>query len=108
MTKKFIHSNKEINGKNSRIEFLIPDIFENRPRLIGLQSGKAYEFGMIVYTGVNLDGIKIIDKLTKHRVINEEQKEKYIDVLNQYLHQIKEIKIGKVVRLMDDFKLVER
>ena len=40
MTKKFITGDKLVDGKDAPEEFLIPDIFDIKSRLIGIKTGK--------------------------------------------------------------------
>ncbi len=98
MTKKFIHSDKSINGKGSKTEFLIPDIFNGTNQFIGLDSLKTYEFGLIVFTGVNLDVTEVLNKVNAKRKIGLLKKRKVKAELQKYLTQIKELKIGNTVR----------
>ncbi|UXE67270.1 MAG: hypothetical protein KA713_09335 [Chryseotalea sp. WA131a] len=107
MTKKFIHTDKKINGQKCKSEFLIPDVFDDKSRLIGIKSKMVYDFGLVIYTGVDLDENKVLDKLADVTSLSTDEKDKYSQILKDYLSQIKDCKIGKVVTLDDNFKLIE-
>ena len=96
---------KGLNGKNSKGEFLIPDVFENKNRLIGIKSKKVYECGLVVYTGIDLDENKIVDKLPDIQSISSSDQQSCKDIFKSYLTQVKEMKIGKIVRLTDNYIL---
>lgn len=102
MTKKFVRS-----GKKAINEFIIPDIFENKSRLIGIKTGEIYNYGLICYTGVELDTEKVFAKATKERKIRLFSKAIKKKIIEYYLKQIKEIKIGKLVTLDANFNLIE-
>lgn len=107
MTRKFLHSHKKPNGKKARNEFLIPDIFENTSRLIGIETGISYNYGLVCYTGVDLNADIVFDKATKYRKITILRRRAVKKMLTNYLAQIKEIKISKAVVIDDNYNLIE-
>lgn len=42
MTKKFLHTDSKSSKMKIKNEHIIPDIFENKSRLIGIESEKVY------------------------------------------------------------------
>jgi hypothetical protein len=102
MTKKFVHTDKEINGRLTKNEFLTPDIFNGLNVLIGLESQTNYQYGKIVYTGVELDTDKILKKNTESAKFGFFKKRKVKKTLDNYLKQIKEFKVGDKVALQND------
>lgn len=51
-------------------EFLIPDIFSNSIKFIGLSSGKSYDRGLIVYTGKQITPSELLDKSKNIKPLN--------------------------------------
>ena len=76
MTKKFIHTSKEVNGAKCKSEFIIPDIFNANPKMIGLETGNTYKSGKIVYTGVNLSVNEVLQKTEKQKTLGFFKEEK--------------------------------
>ena len=46
----FTASTREINGKEAKIELLVPDVINFTPKFIGLTSGKMYNKGAFIST----------------------------------------------------------
>ena len=107
MTKKFIHTAKKVNGQKCKSEFIIPDIFNGKPNLIGIETGKKYNAGIIVYTGVDLTVDKIFEKAEMLSKIGFFRRRKAKNTISKYLTQIKNTKIGSVVTLTNDHELVK-
>ena len=105
MTKKFVHTDKSINGKKAKNEFLIPDIFEGSNKFIGLSSLNYYSYGKIVYTGAKLDGTVVFEKVNKVKSIGIFRRRKIKKILKEYLIQVKGLKIGDTVTLELDGRL---
>lgn len=87
ITKKMIVGIKKSDG------FLVPN-FEVRKGFLSIQTGKESGAGIVVYTGVGLDGNSISQKLLeygkiKYSWIND------AELFDQYLSKIKNLKIGK-------------
>lgn len=107
MTKKFVHTSKEINGAKCKNEFIIPDIFSDSPNLIGLETGHQYKAGHIVYTGVDLTVTEVLEKAEKQKKLGFLRKIKAKKTVAKYLRQIKETKIGTVVTLTNKYELLK-
>lgn len=106
MTKKFVHTSKEINGAKCRNEFIIPDIFSDSPKLIGLETGLQYKAGHIVYTGVDLTVAEVLDKAEKQKKLGLLKRRKAKNTIEKYLNQIKIAKIGTAVVLSNEHELL--
>ena len=107
MTKKFIHTSKELNGTKCKSEFIIPDIFTGSPNLIGLETGRLYKAGHIVYTGVDLTVAEVLEKVEEQKKLGFFKRRKAKKSIEKYLRQIKDIKIGSVVTLNDEHELLK-
>ena len=70
MTKKFVHTDKDINGRKTKNEFQIPDIFEGSDKFLGLTSLTTYSHGMIIYTGEDLDETKVLEKVSQVKSVS--------------------------------------
>lgn len=101
MTKKFITGESE----QSSSEFVIPDIYDEKDRFIGIESGKIYESGLICYTGVDLNVDKLMKRILENRNLNFLQKRRAKKVIDLYLKQIKTFKISNSVKLGNGYKL---
>ncbi|SFT40030.1 hypothetical protein SAMN05216474_0350 [Lishizhenia tianjinensis] len=107
MTKKFVHSDKSAKGQRDKNEFLIPDIFTKTSRLIGIDSGREYDYGLICYTGVDLDANVVFEKVTALKKISILRHRGTKKLLTNYLERIKNIRISKSVAIDESFNLVE-
>ena len=99
MTKKFIESYLVSNHKKTqKREFVIPDVLNFTNNFIGIETKKEYSFGMICYTGVDLDSKIITDRLIKNQLIKSYDKNinKFID---SYLIDLKQYKISNKVTI---------
>lgn len=99
MTKKFVHTDKDINGKKTKNEFQIPDIFEGSDKFLGLTSLTTYSHGMIIFTGEDLDETKVLEKVSQVKSVSVFKRFKVKKILRNYLSQIKGLKIGDTVKL---------
>jgi len=106
LTKKFIHTDTRSPVKSYR-EFLVPDYLKIEGGFIGLNTLRNYDSGIIVYTGVDLDTEEILSMIEKKISLDEIQKERYRKLLLDLLMQVKDITIGKKVRVTNNFKIVE-
>lgn len=107
MTKKFIHTDKEIHGSKARDEFLIPDIIDFKAQFLGLESGKFYDTGLVVYTGMELNVDEVIEQIESSTGGFEYDLESLKKIISEYLVQIKEFNVGKVLRMNTPFILEE-
>ena len=107
MTKKFVHTSKELNGAKCKSEFIIPDIFSDNPNLIGLETRHQYDAGHIVYTGVDLTVTEVLENAEKQKKLGFFKRIKAIKVIEKYLLQIKETKIGTEVTLTNEYELLK-
>ncbi len=103
MTKKFVHTDKQITGERTKDEFLIPDFIDGTQNFLGLETCKKYEFGKIVFTGVELNADKIISKFEKQRSLDIDEKERLRPLLENYLNQISNLKIRDKVKINNEF-----
>ncbi len=106
LTKKFIHTDTR-SPENLYREFLVPDYFKIEGGFIGLTTLRNYDSGIIVYTGVDLDKEEILSMIEKKISLDEIQRERYRELLLDLLKQVKDITIGKKVKVIDNFKIVE-
>lgn len=76
-------------------EHLIPSLDGKTPAFVGIQTGKEYDRGYICYVGVDVNADDILSKLQM-----EESKGKEVrSILEEYLRQLKQFKIGNVVAI---------
>ena len=73
--------------------FLIPN-FEEGCGFLSIKSGKKIDLGMVVYTGVDLNGTSIISKIRKFGKINFPWAGN-TGLFDQYLQKVKTLKITK-------------
>lgn len=99
MTKKFIHTDKAINGESAKNEFLILDIYDDTTNLIGLKTLNSYQFGKIVFTGVELDVNEVFKRANNKRKISLLKRSKAKAKIGKYLEQIKNLKIGDTIHI---------
>lgn len=115
MTKKFIESYLDINNKRTRKrEFVIPDILNFTNNFIGIETMKEYSYGMICYTGVDLDSKIVTDRLIENQIIKSIDKN-INELIDLYLIDLKQYKIadiltvnhekGKFVLKLSDLKI---
>ncbi|MBR07259.1 MAG: hypothetical protein CMP48_06185 [Rickettsiales bacterium] len=105
MTKKFLHTDPSINGKGAKSEFLIPDIYNRTTKLIGLETLNPYEFGLVIYTGVDLDTEEVFNRANNKKSISILKRNRCKKIIANYLEDIKNLKIGDVVLLNEAFNL---
>ena len=99
ITKKMIAAIKKSDG------FLIPN-FETGKGFLSIKNGKEFNIGLVVYTGVGLDGNSIIEKINEYDTIKYSWI-KNSDIFDRYLIEIKNLKISKhysLVLVENDFK----
>jgi hypothetical protein len=99
MTKKFLiaFSDQGVR-KTKRKEFLIPDLNQFSDNFIGIETGKACQYGLVVYTGVELTTNIVIEKLMQNKVIQLTNIE-IENILFDYLQFIKSCKISDVLEI---------
>ena len=73
--------------------FLIPNL-ETGKGFLSIKNGKEFDVGMVVYTGVGLDGSSIFKKIREHGKV-ESPWINETEIFDKYLHQVKNLKIGK-------------
>ncbi len=105
MTKKFIQTNKSMNGPGVKKEFLIPDIYGDSKCFIGIDTNNRYEFGLIVYTGAELDEEIVLARAIEKKSIGFFQRKNAKKRLKIYLAEIKSLKIDDTVRLSESIGL---
>jgi hypothetical protein len=97
MTKKFLiaFSDQGIR-KTRKNEFIVPNLDHLDNYFIGLESGKICQFGIVFYTGYDLDPNIIVQKLIKNKIVS--QSSALIEkTLEEYLTFIKSCKISDVI-----------
>ncbi len=107
MTKKFIHTDKDLHGSKVTDEFLIPDIIDFKAQFLGIESGKHYDSGLVVYTGMELTVEEVIERFKSSLGGIEYDSESLKNIISEYLVQIKGYKIGKVLTMTTPFNLEE-
>ncbi|MCB1836329.1 MAG: hypothetical protein KDH99_01800 [Alcanivoracaceae bacterium] len=99
MTKKIAYS---LGHDASRGEFLAPVRTGNSHRLIGIETGRVYDQGMVVYTGKALSATMITSKAREFGISLDEA------LVNDYLKVIAALRISNkvAVKASPDFQLV--
>jgi hypothetical protein len=87
ITKKMIAGIKRSDG------FLIPN-YEEGSGFLSIKNGKKLDVGMVVYTGVDLNGNSIISKIRKFGTLNYSWTGDQ-DLFDSYLKKVKSLKITK-------------
>jgi hypothetical protein len=108
--KTFIHTNREVHGKDSVQEFLLPNIVDLKPNFIGMTSGKTYEIGLLVGTSRKWDENILFNELKKVRKIGFFGRKKKKEILKNYIAQIPKLREefpDSIVKLDNDFKIVK-
>ncbi len=85
--------------------FLIPN-FDTGKGFLSIKNGKKFQVGIVVYTGVGLDGISITNKIEEFGEVNFPWI-KNTELFDKYLQQVKNLKISKKYSLEiveDDLK----
>ncbi len=85
--------------------FLIPN-FDTGKGFLSIKNGKKFQVGIVVYTGVGLDGISITNKIEEFSEVNFPWI-KNTEFFDKYLQQVKNLKISKKYSLEiveDDLK----
>jgi hypothetical protein len=102
MTKKFLiaFSDQGVR-KAKRKEFLIPDLNQFSDNFIGIETSKPCQYGLVVYTGVELTTNIVIEKLIQNKVIQQTNIE-IENILFDYLQFIKSCKISDVLEIKYD------
>ena len=99
MTKKFIESYLDSNQKRPRKrEFVIPDVLNFTNTFIGIETKKEYLYGMICYTGVDLDSKIVTDRLIENQVITTSNKN-INEIIDLYLTDLKQYKIADILTI---------
>jgi len=97
MTKKFIESYLDFNQKRPRKrEFVIPDILNFTNSFIGIDTKKEYSYGMVCYTGVDLDTKTVTDRLVENQIITSTDKV-INEIIELYLIDLKQYKIADIL-----------
>jgi hypothetical protein len=99
MTRKFVTTFYEKGiHKTKKREFLIPNITCPMDKFIGIETGRVCQYGLVVYTGVDLEVSTIIEKVIENKLISSSNKE-IESVIRNYLTFLKGCKIGDVIEL---------
>lgn len=106
--KTFIHTNKEVNGKDCVQEFLLPDVINYKPVFIGMTSGKTYNQGLLVSTSRRWDEHILLNELKKVKRISFFGRKRKKEVIKKYISQVSNLKdthSNFIVKLKDDLKV---
>lgn len=99
MTKKFIESYLDSNNKRPRKrEFVIPDILDFTDNFIGIETKKLYPYGMVCYTGVDIDATIVTERLIENRIITSTDKI-INEIIELYLIDLKQYKIADILSI---------
>lgn len=99
MTKKFIESYLDTNQKRARKrEFVIPDILNFTNNFIGIETSKVYSYGMVCYTGVDLNTRIVTDRLIENQIITSTG-EITNEIIDLYLIDLKQFKIADILSI---------
>jgi len=94
MTKKMIVAFDPDNPEKASSDFLVPE----STSFMSIKTGKPREYGLVVYTGMELAPNDLLSKLIDFgRKIDDVSRT--LSMLDAYLGMIKEMKIGDVVRI---------
>lgn len=91
--KKMPCSMRKDGAASLRSEHLVPCLTKEKPVFIGIKSGKEYDKGCISYLGVKVSSDDILKKLK----LPKGEAIKARPILDEYLKQINQFKIGNVV-----------
>jgi len=99
MTKKFLIAFSDQGLRKTRKnEFLVPNPNQLDNLFIGIETGKICQYGLVVYTGEELDPNIIVRKLIENKIISKTNSS--IDnILTEYLQFIKGCKIADVIEI---------
>ena len=109
IVKTFIHTNRDIHGKDCISEFLLPNIAENKPNFIGMTSGKSYDLGLIVGTSRKWDENILFNEFKKVKSVGLFGKKRKKQILKNYISQIPKIwkeNPDSIVELDNELSLV--
>lgn len=99
MTKKMLVPIDLENPEKDIRDFLYPSLVEEKFVLRGIKSGKIWENGIVSFTGKTVTSEEIFAK-----IVDSGQKISSVSllmkILNSYVGQLKEIKLGTVVKLV--------
>ncbi|WP_179336334.1 DUF6630 family protein [Winogradskyella costae] len=91
IVRTFIHTNKDIHGKDCISEFLLPNIAENKPKFIGMTSGKSYDKGLVVGTSRKWDENILFNEFKKVKSVGLFGRKRKKQILKNYISQIPKI-----------------
>lgn len=95
--KKLLIEIKMPSGKVGK-DFLIPNFRKSNNDFINIRTGRAVSRGVIVYIGVEITSEEILIKYLKNNSL-EYEKEKCLNILNDYLSKVNQFKIGNVLSI---------
>jgi hypothetical protein len=100
MTRKFIVSSLD-NGirKTNKNEFLIPNLNEPSNTFIGIESGKICQYGLVVYTGVDLDSNLVIERMIGNKILKVVDSQ-IAPSIEELLIFIKNCKVGDIIEVI--------
>lgn len=91
IVRTFVHTNKDIHGKDCVSEFLLPNIAENKPKFIGMTSGKSYDKGLVVGTSRKWDENILLNEFKKVKSVGLLGRKRKKQILKNYISQIPKI-----------------
>jgi len=75
---------------------VIPDILNFTNSFIGIDTKKEYSYGMVCYTGVDLDTKTVTDRLVENQIIASTDKV-VNEIIELYLIDLKQYKIADIL-----------
>ena len=94
-TRKMPSSLRKDGAASTRSEHLVPCLTKDRPVFVGVKTGKEYPTGCVSYLGRDVTTDDILAKLDLPAV----QAKRARPILDEYLTQLQEFKIGNVISL---------
>lgn len=84
----FIHTDKDINGIDCQMEFLVPNVVDKTNSFIGLTTGKSYEKGLVVGTHKTWNEFELFNLVKKVKKVGFFGNSARIRHLKDYLSQL--------------------
>lgn len=105
MPKLFIYSLNTKNCRFDKVECLIPDVFNFKSQLVGIESGKIYDVGIVMYSIVEIEIEIILKKVEFQHSFNFLKKRKAKRILKSYLKQISTFQNGTKIKIDVNYNL---
>ena len=99
-TKKLLVEIKLPSWKAGK-QFLLPNFNKASDSFLNIKNSKNVSFGMVVYIGVEVSSEEILNRYLDNNSL-EYENESYITIIDDYLNQINNFKIGNVLSVKYD------